>query len=131
MSDDYHRIDTEIDGEEKRIKVSEQDMLRMMRPHWLSDAENGWRLFSSDFESKLPSLISKGIREHAEEEEARKQKIIEEYKAQNPQQGIRDQVSDMASGRYGWAMAFLGIGFGILGIALLLIFSPLRHLFGG
>lgn len=131
MTDDYHRIDTEIDGEEKRIKVSEQDMLRMMRPHWLSDAENGWRLFSADFEAKLPGLISKGIRAHEEEEEARKQKIIEEYKAANPQMGIKDQVSDMASGRYGLPIAMLGIGFGILGIALLFIFSPLRHLIGG
>lgn len=131
MADDYHRVDIEIDGTEKRIKVSESDMIRMLNPHWLGDVEKGWQLISDSLDSRLPALISKGIRDHAAEEEARKQKIIEEYKAQHPQIGIKDQVTDMASGRYGWAMATLGVGFAILGIAILLVFSPLRHLFGG
>lgn len=131
MTDDYHRIDIEIDSEEKRIKVSEQDMLRMMRPHWLSDAENGWRLFSADFEAKLPGLISRGIREHEDEEETRKQKIIEEYKAANPQPQLKDQVQDMASGRYGWAIAIFGVGLGILGLALILNLPIVRNLLGG
>lgn len=131
MSDDYHRIDVEIDGEEKRIKISSADTIRMLQPHWLGDVEKGWQLISNNLDHRLPALIAQGIREHETEKEAARQKIIEEYKAAHPEQKLKDQVSDMASGRYGWAMATLGIGFAILGIALLLVFSPLRHLFGG
>jgi len=131
VSDDFHRIDIEIDSEEKRIKVSGQDMVRMLQPHWLNDVEKGWQLISNDLEQKLPGLISKGIRENAAEEEARKQKIIDEYKAQNPTPQLKDQVQDMASGRYGWAIAIFGIGLSILGLALILNLPIVRNLLGG
>jgi hypothetical protein len=131
VTDDFHRVDIEIDGEEKRIKVSSSDTIRMLQPHWLSDVEKGWQLISDDLERKLPGLISRGIREHAEEEEARKQKIIEEYKAANPQPQLKDQVQDMASGRYGWAIAIFGVGLGILGLSLILNLPIVRNLLGG
>ena len=131
MSDDYHRVDIEIDGEEKRIKVSSSDTIRMLQPHWLSDVEKGWQLISDDLERKLPGLISKGIREHETEKEAARLKIIEEYKAANPTPSLKEEVRDMASGRYGWAMGALGIGLTIIGVAMILNLPVVRNWIGG
>ena len=131
MTDSMHRVDVEIDGEEKRIRVSGDDMTRMLQPQWLGDVEKGWSLISADLERRLPALISQGIRDHAAEEEARKQKYIDEYKAANPQPQLKDQVSDMASGRYGWAIGFMGIGLTVIGIALILNLPIVRSWIGG
>lgn len=130
MTDEFHRVDIEIDGEEKRIKISSADAIRMLQPHWLGDVEKGWQLISSNLDHRLPALIAEGIQKHEDAKERERQKIIEEYKAANPEQKIKDQVTDMASGRYGWAIGMLGLGLLIFGIALIFNLPIVQRMMG-
>jgi hypothetical protein len=130
MSEDYHRVDADIDGTEKRIRISKSDMVRMLQGDWLGDVEKGWQLISDNLENRLPALISKGIKDHEEEKERERQKIIAEYKAANPEHGIKEQVTDMASGRYGWAIAIFGAGLFMVGVALILNLPVVRNMLG-
>jgi hypothetical protein len=130
MSEDYHRVDADIDGTEKRIRISKGDMVRMLQESWLGDVEKGWQLISDNLESRLPALISKGIKDHEAEKEAAKNKIIEEYKAANPDLGLKDQVTDMASGKYGFPLTVLGAGLFVVGLALILNLPIVRNMLG-
>ena len=44
---------------------------------------------------------------------------------------LKDQVSDMASGRYGWAIGIMGVGLTVIGVAMILNLPVVRNWLGG
>ena len=62
MADDEHlvRIWSEIDGEERAIKLSATDINRAVRGERLADIEEAWKLW----ESRLPNLFSEALDKH-------------------------------------------------------------------
>lgn len=114
MADDYHRVYARIDGEEKPIMVSTTDLKSGLQSMWLSDMDQGWKLL----EGRMPDLMTKAMEAYDARKEAEEKKILEKHGVTKTA-NMRQQVTEMASGKHGISNAILGIGLILVGIGLI------------
>lgn len=108
MKDDYHRVFTQIDGEEKPIFLSKSDLSNGLQESWLHDDENLWKLIKE----QLPGIVKTAIRDHEDEQAEALAKARAEYLEKHPPP-TRNPIKAFVADNWGWFIA-IGIGGAIL-----------------
>lgn len=117
MGEDLIRIWSRREGEEGPIFLSETDLVKTLSPHMIRTSEEAFKLLRQE----IPNIAKLAVKEFILEQEEMEGRVLKKHGVDHAvgSQNVRQQITEMATGKHGRGMMLLGVGLIVLGIGVL------------